>query len=292
MQKAGNEQYLLMPYSGQSNIVAGTYYLAVASEGMNPSSPYLGTNSSSYTLTSYGPLGVTNIGVVDNTGVTDIIVTNSNKAGQLSAFQFVVPPNTLSMELHLENRVGNPNMLLRVDNQLTGGSDSYGVDGGQGYTWSSQTLINIANPVATNYTLMVQAVASGGDASYRLRIHALGPLPVAFDGGVSPITNQPAGTWQYFVINVPANALGWDLRINGATNGNPYLYVCRDQSPSQSNLYGWTPQYSATWPSGYQWGPIMTGRRIITITTVFTGTGRYWRWAWATRCRRGPTSWA
>ena len=36
MQKAGNEQYLMMPSSGQSNIVAGTYYLAVASEGMNP----------------------------------------------------------------------------------------------------------------------------------------------------------------------------------------------------------------------------------------------------------------
>src|SRR5206468_6182245 len=52
LQKAGNEQYLLMPYTGQSNIVAGTYYLAVASEGMNPNYPYLGTNSSSFTLTS------------------------------------------------------------------------------------------------------------------------------------------------------------------------------------------------------------------------------------------------
>src|ERR1035437_10732041 len=96
MQKAGNEQYLLMPYSGQSNIVAGTYYLAVASEGMNPSSPYLGTNSGSYTLTSYGPLGVTNVGTVDNTGLTDILVTNSNEAGQLSAYQFVLPPAALS----------------------------------------------------------------------------------------------------------------------------------------------------------------------------------------------------
>ena len=176
MQKAGNEQYLLMPFSGQSNIVAGTYYLAVASEGMNPNSPYLGTNSSSYTLTSYGPLGVTNIGTVDNTGMTDILVTNSNEAGQLSAFQFAVPPGTLSLAVSLENQVGNPVMTLRADNQLPGGSDSYGVDGGQGYTWTSSTLINIANPAVTNYTLMVQAVASGGNASYRVRIHALGSL--------------------------------------------------------------------------------------------------------------------
>src|SRR6185295_18970635 len=36
LQKPGSEQYLLMPVAGQSNIVAGTYYLAVISEGRNP----------------------------------------------------------------------------------------------------------------------------------------------------------------------------------------------------------------------------------------------------------------
>ena len=65
--------------------------------------------------------------------------------------------------------------------------------------------------------------------------------------------NQPAGVWQYFGITVPSNAFGWDLRINGATNGNPYLYVCRDQLPSQSNPNYWTPASSSAWPSGYQW---------------------------------------
>ena len=253
MQKAGNEQYLLLPASGQSNIVAGTYYLAVASEGMNPSSPYLGTNSSSFTLTSYGPLSISNIGTVDASGATDIIVTNRSEAGQLSAFQFTVPAGTLSLEVHLDNRVGNPVMLLRADNQLPGGSDGYGIDGGQGSTWNSQSLINLPNPAATNYTLMVQAVASGGDASYQIRLHALGPVPVSFDGGSSAVTNQAAGTWQYFVITVPANAFGWDLRLSGATNGNPYLYVCRDQLPSQSNPNYWYPNSSSTWPSGYQW---------------------------------------
>ena len=37
MQKPGDEQYLLMPVSGQTNIIAGTYYLAVASEGVGSS---------------------------------------------------------------------------------------------------------------------------------------------------------------------------------------------------------------------------------------------------------------
>ncbi len=255
MEKPGSEQYLLMPASGQSNLVAGTYYLAVASQGVGESYPYLGTNSSSYTLTSYGTLGVTNLGPVDNTGLTDILVTNSNKAGQLSAFQFAVPPATLALQVTLENVVGNPQMTLRADSQLPGGSDSYGEDGGQGYTWSSGTLINIANPAVTNYTLMVQAVATGGNASYRLRIHAIGPQPVAFDGGSYSISNQAAGVWQYFVINVPANAFGWDVRINGATNANPYLYICRDvaptvASPPNVNFYYW--YYSTAWLSDYQ----------------------------------------
>ncbi len=253
LQKAGNEQYLMLPSSGQSNIVAGTYYLAVASEGMNPSYPNIGSNSSSFTLTSYGSLSISNIGTVDNTGVTDIIVTNSNEAGQHAVFQFAVPPATLSLAVSLENRVGNPYMTLRTGDAMPYGADGYGEDGGQSPSWSSPTLINIANPTPTNYTLMVQSIASGGDASYRVRIHALGPLPLAADGGAVPITNQAAGAWQYFVVNIPSNAFGWDIRINGATNANPYLYICRDQSPSQSNPYGWSPTTSSTWPSGYQW---------------------------------------
>jgi len=261
MQKAGNEQYLMMPPSGQSNIVAGTYYLAVASEGMNPNRSYgdLGTNSSSYTLTSYGTLGVTNIGTVDNTGLTDILVTNSSEAGQLSAFQFTVPPNTLSLQITLENVVGNPYLLLRADSKLSSGWDTYGVEGGQTYTWYNSTLINVANPAVTNYTLMVQAIASGGDASYRLRVHALGPQPVTFDGGSYTITNQASGTWQFFSITVPSNAFGWDVRITNATSGQPALAVCRDLTPTDLGThtalgYGWSPWVSTAWPSGNQWG--------------------------------------
>jgi hypothetical protein len=248
----------MSPYN-QSNIVAGTYYLAVASEGMNPNPPYLGTNSSSFSLTSYGVLNVTNIGTVDPSGLTDILVTNSSEAGQLVALQFAVPANTLSLQISLSNRVGNPMMLLRPDSQLTGGYDGYGVDGGQGYSWANQTLINIANPIATNYTLMIQAIASGGNASYVLDIHALGPQPVNFDGGSYSVANQPLGTWQFFSITVPPDALGWDVRITNTTSGNPGLAVCRDITPSDLGThtaqgYGWNPAGSTSWPSGNQWG--------------------------------------
>jgi hypothetical protein len=259
MQKTGNEQYLMLPPPSQSNLVAGTYYVAVASEGMNPSGGYLGTNSSSYTLTSFGVLGVANIGTVDATGATDILVTNSSEAGQLAAFQFVVPTNTLGLQVSLENRVGNPTMLLRADNQFPGGSDTYGVDGGQGPTWANANLINLINPAPTNYTLMVQAIVSGGNAGYRVRLHAQGAQPVNFNGGSFSVTNQTAGTWQFFSVTVPSNALGWDLRITKTTSGAPQLVVCRDVAPSSLSTitpqgYGWYPNSSTNWPSGYQWG--------------------------------------
>ncbi|HLP77402.1 MAG TPA: hypothetical protein VK327_10850, partial [Candidatus Paceibacterota bacterium] len=260
VQKTGNEQYVLLPISGQSNIVAGTYYLAVAGEGMNPHSVYIGTNTSAFTLTSFGALTISNLGPVDFTGVTDIIVTNSNEGGEIKAYQFSVPPGTLSLEVRLESLAGYPLMTFRTGDQIPNPPDGYGSDGGQGYTWYGSGLINIANPIATNYTMIVQAAPYSGiysNATYRLRFHALGPQPVGFDGGTGVITGQPSGTWQYFTITVPPNAFGWDLRITNVLSGDPRLVVRRDFSPDSlgthdANGYGWTPQYSSSWPSGYQ----------------------------------------
>src|SRR5262249_53440542 len=112
MKKIGDEQFLLLPASSQPYIAAGNYYIGVASEGVGPSGSTIGSGSSLFTLTSYGALAVSNIGTVDSSGITDILVTNNSEAGQCSAFQFVVPSGTLALEVSLENRVGNPVMSL------------------------------------------------------------------------------------------------------------------------------------------------------------------------------------
>jgi hypothetical protein len=259
MNKVGDQQYLMMPISGQTNIVAGTYYLAVVSQGVNPSGNTIGSNSSSYTLGSYGPLILTNLGTVDPTGLTDLLTTNAlSKAGQLSAYTFSVPSNTLSLEVFLTNATGSPYMTMLTGNQLPSVEASgYGVTGGQGYSWNNASLLNVPNPAVTNYTLLVQAAYTGGDAGYTVRVHAIGPQPVAFDGAGSSwtITNQVAGVWQYFVITVPSNALGWDLRLTNVTTTNsqwPQMYVCRGVVPSL-NPAGTVNSYNNSWPNGYQW---------------------------------------
>ncbi len=50
-------------------MLAGTYYMAVVSEGQYPgvNGNVIGTNYSSFTLHSWGPIAVTNLGTVDPT---------------------------------------------------------------------------------------------------------------------------------------------------------------------------------------------------------------------------------
>ncbi|HEV2318840.1 MAG TPA: hypothetical protein VGV18_03770, partial [Verrucomicrobiae bacterium] len=255
MSKTGNQQYLMMPYTSTSpsNIVAGTYYLAVVSEGQNPSGDATGSGASTFTLHSWGPITVTNLGAVDSSGVTDLVVTNTDlPAGQFSSYSFTVPPNTLALEVFLTNTTGQPYMTLRPDGWLPGGVDGYGNDGGLGYNWSSPNLINIASPTPTNYTLMVQARQGGGDAGFTVRVHAIGPIALTFDGGMASVTNQANNLWQYFTVNVPPDAQGWDLRLTNVTSGNPELYICA-QAPPPGPGYGWSPDYSTSWPSNYNW---------------------------------------
>ena len=263
VQKPGNEHFTQLPRTIEATITNGTYYIAVVSEGMNPaSSSYVGTNTSTFTLYSSGPVITNQLGTVDPTGTTDIVYDDSIEGGEFKFYQFTVPPGTLSLELVLENRTGNPWMTLRADNDLPRPIDTYSYSDGHTYTWNDGALINLTGPAATNYTLCVQGRSSGGvysNATYRIRLHALGVVPLAFDGGTNCVINQSAGTWRYFVVNVPTNALGWDLRLTNVTSGDPRLVIRRDALPDALNthtdaggswLYPWT---YTSWPSGYQW---------------------------------------
>ncbi|MGC3957429.1 MAG: hypothetical protein QM813_05550 [Verrucomicrobiota bacterium] len=265
-QKGGNELFTQLPRTSplEYTITNGTYYIAVVSEGSNPlNTSYTGTNSSSYTLYSYGPETTNILGIVDASGAMDITYNDSLEGAEFKFYQFTVPPGTLSLEVHLDNRVANPYMTLRADNDLPRPIAGYSFSDGHNYTWSHDSLINLTSPTATNYTLCVQAqtyVSGFSNATYTIRLHALGLIPVAFDGGTNRVNGQAAGTWQYFTINVPANAFGWDLRLTNITSGNPQLVIRRDTLPDalythSDNGGGWYYPWTYTiWPTGYQWG--------------------------------------
>ena len=263
LQKYGDELYMLLPdTTAQTNIPAGTYYLAVISEGMNPNPPYgvIGTNSCGYALTSYGSAPTNQIGNLTPVG-PDIGMADTLMGGEVKFYQFTVSPGVLAMEVRLDNRAANPRMTFRSDGLLPQSYSGYGRDYGQNYQWSSDTLVNIATPQAGTYTLSVQAdTYTGGysNATYNVVVHALTATPATFDGGVTTVSFQTNNVWRYFQYDVPSNTFGWDLRLTN-TVGTPQLVICRDLAPKglytgdyQGNYwyYAWT---FTTWPSSNQW---------------------------------------
>src|SRR5208283_518056 len=105
----GNQQYLQLPQNGQSNIVAGTYYLAVISQGQNPANSVIGSNFCSFAVTSFGNAVVTNLGP---TTPADIYVTNALQGGENGLYEFSIPRGPAAVEVRLDNVTGGPYMTL------------------------------------------------------------------------------------------------------------------------------------------------------------------------------------
>lgn len=259
IQKDGNEHFVLLPQQGETNIPPGNYYMAVVAEGINTTNASrIGAGSSAFTIESLGALPVTDLGVLTP---VDIVQPGSLEGGEIAAYQFTVPPGTLSMEVRLQDRVGNPLMALRPGDKVPmPNSGNYGHEGGWGTgRLADDQLITVPNPTTGVWSLVVKANSFGSsysNATYTVRITAVTATPVAFDGGTVTVTNQPPGTWRYYRVEVPAEAFGWDVRIlNVPTNGNaPRLVVRRDQLPTGLSTIGWSyPMNSPNWPSGNQW---------------------------------------
>ena len=299
MQKAGPERYALLPLNNQDYLTAGDYYLAVISEGANPpASNTIGTGTSSGVLTSNGPLVTTNLGAASVAGITQPV---SLAGGQVRSYAFTVPAGTASLELRLDNRVGNPVMSLiggtraPQPGDTTNGYNYYGYIGGQysvtaGVTarTSHDALITIANPPAGPYSLTLRAESVSNawpDATANLVVVANAPVPLAFDGGTANMAGQVPDAWRYFSFTVPPGAVGWDVRLKNVTSGTPILVVRRDQLPATTaTTSGWTPSAAPDWPSGNAWrgGTDWTGRtydigsptNLAVPPRLVMGTGR------------------
>src|SRR5262249_40145804 len=81
---------------------------------------------------------------------------------------------------------------------------------------------------------------------------ALGP-----DFSVNQVTDQGAGRFQFFHIDVPTTAMGIALHLANVTSGDPRLVVCRGLLPVNLNTWlinsnAWTPNTSTNWPIGAQ----------------------------------------
>ncbi|MBA4146869.1 MAG: hypothetical protein H0X66_02055 [Verrucomicrobia bacterium] len=278
--KIGAEDFLLLPSDKQSTLTPGLYYIAVVSEGMNATNATrVGTDKVGYTLTSHGSLPLTDLGTL----TTSITNQGAMKGGQVVGYQFEIPPGTVSLEAVLDNKVGNPVMVLRRGPLLpdpsisvTGvAADGYGVDGGETTgTKGGANIITFANPTNGIYYLLVKARPVSGiytNASFRLRLSVITSEPLDFDGGTTTIANQPSSSWKYFRVDVPEEALGWDLRLTNVFAGLPRMVVSKDALPGSLSTKPWSsPGNQSLWPTTNHWaaGADWTRRQFSADGTV------------------------
>ena len=290
MQKTGPERYLVLPRNDADFIVAGDYYIAVISEGVNPTNgSTIGTGTSSGVLTSLGAFSTTDLGPASAAGINQPV---SLVGAQVQSYQFTIPVGTASLEVRLDNRVGNPVMSLISGSRIpqpgitSANYSYYGYDGGQ-YSAKAGTLsrtyednlLTLANPAAGTYSVTVRAEAVSSDypaATANLVIVANSPLPLAFDGGTATVTGQSPTAWRYFTVIVPAGVLGWDLRVKNTTGGTPQMVVRRDVLPETAGGNWGSPESNPTWPSGNSWAGTLdwTGRTYEVYTPPYPQVGK------------------
>jgi hypothetical protein len=267
MNRAGDDNFVMLPPEGGSQLLPGYYYIAVVGEG-EASTNYLdrvGPNTSSYTITSVGVSEVVPLGTV---GGTELTHTRSLQGGETQIYEFTVPSGVRSMELRLDNRSGNPVMTLRPGAGVPspganspGGVlvDNYGNEGGEKATDGGASLISVANPANGTYRLAIKARGANSstvfipDATYTLRIVATDFVDLNFDQGAFAVENQAPTTWRYFRVIVPPDASGWDLRLIDVKSGLPKLLVRRETLPD-ATVPTWTSAGTAyNWPTNNQY---------------------------------------
>lgn len=282
MQKIGNEHYVLLPAASKDFINPGTYYLTVVSEGQDPvSTTRIGANLTTYTLESIGPMPEVDLGPLNG---TDILATTSLEGGESAAFHFHPAPTVLGFWISLEDKQGNPWSVSRptlalADPGAGGTADPYGNEGGAtGLLVASSQFTTVADPLSDE-TIMIKARGSGmnyADAAVTVHVKEIIPEYVPFDGGAYDIVNRPP-EYQFFAyVDVPANALGWDLRLTNVVSGGPQLVICRDYLPVDNKTVGLgsDPYASKVWPGGARLavGSDWTGRDLNPDDSSSRGT--------------------
>ncbi len=269
MQKIGDEQYLRLRRSGETQLFPGTNYLVVVGEGQSPlNANRVGLGLTSYAIDSQGPLPVIELGTV---GPADLVfTTNVLEGGAAQSFHFR-SPTARGFWLTLEGDHGMPTMVGLIGTVPPDPgypSDFYGNEGGgMSGTKGPASMITGLAPIP-DYSVMIKARGTGSgatadypDAGYTLRVRQIEPVPLPFDGGTHPVSGEDGSKGQFFYIDVPSDALGWDLRLANVTGGNPMLYVRRGDwlpHPASTSF----PLNGATWDEGNQFsvGFDWTGR--------------------------------
>jgi hypothetical protein len=250
MQKDGPERYLMLPPDGMTTLVPGKYFIAVVSEGVNPTASANGPGPVSGTLVSTSPQGIVGLGAV---GGAPTVLPVSLFAGESQLLAFTVPAGAGLLEIRLDDRAGDP-VICEIPGTLfpaaglDGGSLlEYGTDGG---SWAAgredaRSIITSRNPPAGAHRLRLTS-SYLTDSTASLSLRTLNFAPLSFDATLNGpgLVNTAAmtlldGQRALFFVDVPLTVSGevvaaWELSLN-ETLGNARMRIFRtwgDESDS------------------------------------------------------------
>jgi len=254
LQKTGDEYFTLLPDDDESLIPEGTYYLMVVSEGQGPSGLDVGSGSSDMILHSLGEAPVIALGELPPGGM--LMNTNLYEGGEVRLLQFTVPETVSAFEVRLENRVGDPAIVLLAGEQFpendVGLSKRYGgmfsgYDDNEPSYYAGFEVATAPNAVTGVWSLLIsdpnkpEDVANG---SYELLIEALLAPVLNFDAalntnGATHIASGVLGDDQrdFYQIEVPEEldgkpVIGWLLEAP-ASQGQAEIRARRVALPEE-----------------------------------------------------------
>src|SRR5690606_22619561 len=150
-------------------------------------------------------------------------------------YRFEVGEAIEAMEVRLVDATGKPHMVLGQGAIIPAPyqSEYYSAVGGESQISDDDDAITVAQPLGV-YTVIVSALGPApegdNDATFDLVVSAVDPT-LAFNGGEAVVEDQPSQTWRYFKVEVPAGALGWDVRLLDVTSGEPRMVIRRELVP-------------------------------------------------------------
>ncbi len=269
-QKGDFEHFYRYPSHGQTLISAGTYYLAVVSEGQSPSDAnHIGSGTSDLVIRSKGEVDVQVAAAALQVGSPVAWTAQHARYGEQRVFRFQAEPGMSSMDIQLLNVTGDADLRVLPGLLFPNPYETYvASEGGQtGFVDDNNLLVTIPEPsgwytvIVTSLSVYVPSVGTTyPPLDFDLKATAIGEQVVAFNGGTAAVTAQVWNTWRYFRIDVPADALGWDLRLTNITSGTPRMVIRRDDLPANFSTTLDVSKFD--WPTGQAWavGSDFTGR--------------------------------
>ena len=166
------------------------------------------------------------------------IADQSVNYGELKAYKFRVPEGALALQAEFTASTNYPQLLLTQAEQLP--NNARNIEGGVLPLDNSYEGVSAAAPVGDYYVIVAgnsAIISNAGQvpSTYDLEVSIQGETLLDFNQGAIAVADQGNDAYQYFRVDVPQDAEGWELRVKDiVTNddfGDVYFEVRRGSIP-------------------------------------------------------------